>query len=468
MSKPIELGTRRELFVDHFLIEKMENTGLKLHPPRVANTAIRIDKPWEGAFNGGCCVIQDGGLFRMYYRGLKPNGLVYLCYAESTDGIEWTKPNLRLFEVMGTRDNNVIAPDTPNYDLFLDTRPGIPDEERYKMTRYSVAGKRLSPYFAGSGVKMVHLFTSGDGLRFEPAGDEPMLTCDWPNAFDSHNIFFWSEVEQQYVCYFRYMDDYRTMGRITSPDLRIWADPESMTYGDTPREELYTNSTMPYPRAPHIYLALPARFMPGRRVVTEAQLSDMNVATAGEHVYYEDCSEGVFMTTRAGTAVYDRTFMEGYVRPGIGPNNWVSRTNYPLHGVVQTGKDELSFYVSRHYAQPTWHIRRYVLRLDGFSSINASYAGGSWTSRVCTFSGSALEINYATGAAGHIRVGLQDHSGQPLIGYTLDDCDEIIGDETARLVTWRGQSGLVSINGEPVRLKFEMKDADVYGIRFKD
>ena len=64
------------------------------------------------------------------------------------------------------------------------------------MTRYSVAGKRLSPYFAGSGVKMVHLFTSGDGLRFEPAGDEPMLTCDWPNAFDSHNIFFWSEVEQ--------------------------------------------------------------------------------------------------------------------------------------------------------------------------------------------------------------------------------------------------------------------------------
>jgi hypothetical protein len=65
-------------------------------------------------------------------------------------------------------------------------------------------------------------------------------------------------------------------------------------------------------------------------------------------------------------------------------------------------------------------------------------------------------------------VGLHDHYGQPLIGYTLDDCDEIIGDETARLVTWRGQSGLVSINGEPVRLKFEMKDADVYGIRFKD
>jgi len=208
--------------------------------------------------------------------------------------------------------------------------------------------------------------------------------------------------------------------------------------------------------------------MPGCRVVTDDQLEDMNVATAGEHVYYKDCSEGVFMTTRAGTTIYDRTFMEGYVRPGIGPNNWVSRTNYPLHGVVRTGQDELSFFVSRHYAQPTWHIRRYVLRLDGFSSINAPYAGGSWTSRVCTFSGSALEINYATGAAGCIRVGLQDHSGQPLIGYTLDDCDEIIGDETARLVTWCGQSGLVSINGEPVRLKFEMKDADVYGIRFKD
>jgi hypothetical protein len=117
MNQPIELGTQRELFVDQYLIETMYNTGLKLHAPRQANTAIVNDKPWEGAFNAGCCVIQDNGLYRVYYRGLKPDGVVYLCYAESKDGVAWEKPNLALHKVMGTWDNNVLVPDTPNYDF---------------------------------------------------------------------------------------------------------------------------------------------------------------------------------------------------------------------------------------------------------------------------------------------------------------------------------------------------------------
>ena len=54
-------------------------------------------------------VFQDGDLFRMYYRG---SDVVYTedgysspheetaCYAESRDGIHWTKPELDLFEVV--------------------------------------------------------------------------------------------------------------------------------------------------------------------------------------------------------------------------------------------------------------------------------------------------------------------------------------------------------------------------------
>jgi len=32
-GEPINIGSRRELFVDRFLIERMENTALKLHEP---------------------------------------------------------------------------------------------------------------------------------------------------------------------------------------------------------------------------------------------------------------------------------------------------------------------------------------------------------------------------------------------------------------------------------------------------
>ena len=58
------------------------------------------------------------------------------CYAESVDGIHWTKPKLGLFEVAGSKENNVVlagmAPSSHNFTPLLDTRPGVPPDERYK------------------------------------------------------------------------------------------------------------------------------------------------------------------------------------------------------------------------------------------------------------------------------------------------------------------------------------------------
>src|SRR2546430_1820474 len=107
----LDLGSRRELFVDRFLIEKLEGAQLRLHEPRREGIALKFDRPWEGAFSAYTTVIKDGGLYRMYYRGLPSAGRddsanAVTCYAESRDGIVWTKPNVGLFEVHGTRDNN--------------------------------------------------------------------------------------------------------------------------------------------------------------------------------------------------------------------------------------------------------------------------------------------------------------------------------------------------------------------------
>lgn len=99
-------------------------------------------------------------------------------------------------------------------------------------------------------------------------------------------------------------------------------------------------------------------------MLTDEQLSGMKVVKHGPHIYYGDCSETVFMTSRAGTTQYDRTLMEGFVRPGKGLENWVSRANFALRGILRTGPTGISFYVNRHYAQASWHIRRCTLRLD--------------------------------------------------------------------------------------------------------
>jgi hypothetical protein len=104
--------------------------------------------------------------------------------------------------------------------------------------------------------------------------------------------------------------------------------------------------------------------------------------------------------------------MEGFLRPGIGLENWVSRTNYPALNVVQTSSDEMSFYVNQDYAQPGTHLRRYSLRIDGFSSLQAGYVAGEVITRPFTFTGNNLMINFSTSAAGFILFEITDENTQ--------------------------------------------------------
>jgi hypothetical protein len=126
----------------------------------------------------------------------------------------------------------------------------------------------------------------------------------------------------------------------------------------------------------------------------------------------------------------------------------------------------MSLYVQRNYGQETAYLERFVLRLDGFASVRAPYDGGEVQTRPFTFTGQALEINYSTSAAGGLRVEIQDAEGQPLPGWALDDCSEIIGDEISRVVSWKEGSDIAALEGRPIRRRFVMRDADLFALRF--
>ncbi len=457
----VNIGSRRELFIDRLLIDRLPGARLRLHEPRPAEVAVKVDHPWEGAFNYGEGVIKDGSTYRMYYRGWPPSASPVRCYAESRDGIHWAKPHLGIHTVAGTKQNNVIwveAPFANNFAVFLDPRPGVGSQERYK----ALAGSHRTGLLG---------FVSPDGIHFKKLRDAPVLTSTLPNAFDGYCHCFWSEHEGVYACYFRCaVGGVRAVARATSKDFINWSKPAPMTYSDTgtpqPSQHLYEHMTDAYYRAPHICVAFPSRFMPKRRVVTDADLRKMNMVKLGGGAYFHDCSDGAFMTSRGGMR-YDRTFMDVFVRPGPGPENWTSRTNYPIQGVVPTGPAEMSIYVNRHYAQTSWHIRRYVLRIDGFASVQAPYAGGEMITKPLTFAGASLHINFATSAVGGMRVEIQDAGGKPVPGFTANDCVEIIGDQIDRVVRWKAGCDVGKLAGKPVRLRFVMKDADLYAIQFR-
>jgi hypothetical protein len=138
-AEPVKIGSRRELFVDELLVAKMDGVSLKLHKPQAQDVALVCDAPWEGNTSGYFTLMRDGDLFRAYYRGThydeagkKSAHEELTCYAESRDGITWTKPKLGLVEFNGSKDNNIIliGAGCHNFSPFKDTNPNCPPESR--------------------------------------------------------------------------------------------------------------------------------------------------------------------------------------------------------------------------------------------------------------------------------------------------------------------------------------------------
>ena len=405
-AEPIRIGSRLELFVDRHLIETLDGAELQLHTPQrmpLSDAPLIPTNTGDGHY---ATVIKDNDVYRAYYRdgGYR--------YAESSDGIEWTRREAPLFS-------------SHNFSPFLDANPDADPQERFK----ALQGLG-TPW--GSGLAAL---ASPDGIEWKGLRNSVITGA----PFDSQNVAFWSEAENVYVCYYRnYRRGVRTIWRVTSPDFLTWSDPEEL-HPNLPGEHFYTSQTHPYFRAPHLYIALPTRF---------AEAGKGNVGTC----------DIVFMTSRSG-APYERLFKEALIRPGLDPQRWASRGNYTALNVVPTGPDEMSIYHRSGH--------RYVLRTDGFVSVRAPWEGGEMITKPLVFEGHELVLNLSTSIRGGIRVELQTADGQPLPGRTLDDCPPILADSIEHVVSWRGGSDLSEHAGQPVRIRFVLQDADVYSLRFR-
>ena len=458
--EPIDLGSRLEPLVDRFLIQSLAGGArLTLHKPQRREVVLVHDVPWEGNLTAHHTLFRDGGVYRMYYGGRhyqpgQPVRHPLVCYAESRDGLSWTRPNLGQFEYEGSRENNIVWMDDPWADseqrnpmaVFKDTNPEAMPDARYK----SIA----------RGDDGVYALKSPDGIHWSLLAEEPVIPKG-DMSLDSQNLAFWDPLRGRYVCYLRSGRTHPTGQRVravktaVSRDFLAWSDPVFLEYPGAPVEHLYTNQIRPYDRAPHIYLGFPKRFVPERN--QDRKLTGV--------------SDGVFMSSRDGVRFH--RWSEAVVRPGLQPERWVTRNNMIGWGILSLPSsvagepDELSIYVTESYYSGTaTRLRRYTYRPDGFVSVRAPLAGGEMTTRLIRVSGSRLVLNYSTSAAGSLQVEIQGETGRPVPGYSLQDSGEIFGDSVAQAVSWKGTSDLGSLSGKTVRLRFLLKDADLYALSF--
>ena len=456
-AEPISIGSRLELFVDNFLIDQAEGVEQVLQTPIPREVALVFDRPWEGMASAYHTIMRDesAGLYRAYYRGMDfKEGHEVTCYAESANGLTWTRPALDLYEYNGSRQNNIIwkhptslkqGRTAHNFTPFVDTRPGVPADQRYK----ALAGMPA------------HALVSADAIHWKLLSHTPVLT---DGTFDSQNLAFWDRSRQTYVAYFRtFIDGVRSIATATSPDFLQWSTTYPLQFGNLPTEHLYTNVISPYFRAPHIYLGFPRRMVPDRH-----KFKDFPISGA--------CDD-LLMSSRDGKNWH--RWREAFLRPGPQRGTWLKYGNLMAWGTLVTQPitrhtpEELSFYRNEYYREgqgPNDYVcywRRYTLRMDGFVSMRAKAAGGTFTTKPVVFAGHELVLNYATSAAGRLRVEITDLSGAPLPGFELDNCPILFGDSIAEAVTWSGDPNLSALAGKPVRLKFELRDADLYAFQFQ-
>ena len=485
MSNTIPIGSRRELLWDEYLIDTGRTTAeLKLHKPQPKEVVIDHNEPWEGDCCCSNCIIPEDGLYRMYYLGentMDEVGVVrekpsVLCCAESTDGKNWIKPKLGIFEFNGSKENNIIR--AGYFTIFKDTNPNCPKDQLYKGIQAVTDGPMANC--------SLWCHTSPDGISFKKGW---LMTTH--GTFDNTNTAFWDKDTNQYICYIR---DYhnvfppgedlnngiRDICWMVSKDFKNWSVPVGLDFGDVEDYPLYTIVINRYYRSEHMRVGFPSRYVERHRWTPN--FDQLPGADRRRKRMEISCNE---QGRRFGLAINDAILItsrdgkewnrwdEALMTPGPEREyNWVYGDCMPAIGLIETESDlphapnELSMYVSEnHWGMIPAKLRRYTMRIDGFVSYHATYKPGWFpSSRVVTkpfiFEGSKLSINFATSAAGYIKIKLTGDNNE-LVSM------EIFGDSLDRTVVF-DNGEVASLSGKPVTMEIVMSDADIYSFKFDE
>lgn len=485
----IEVGNRKQLFIDRRFIEREHGITLRVNPPVKAETiALRPEKPWEVMRTGDyTTVIEDGGVYRMWYDafvGLDRYQEVprALAYAESTDGIEWKRVNVNLFDWRGHRENNIVM---PGGDGCVMRDPNGKPDERYKAV-VAIFANSLWPESQGAHWDLsggaVYLCTSPDGIRWKRV-DQPAS----PMFHDSQNNLLWDDRIGRYVAYLRTHERGRTVGRIEldDPTQTPWpfrrppADVKPNEHGlylcathgeydialatdemDPPDTDVQTCPIVKYPWAQDVYLGLCALY----RHYSETQPG----------VFRNDGPNDIHLVVSRDGATWTRPQRKAYI--GLGPlGGWDAGCAWPILGMIRRGDEILQYYSGTSHTHGDYTpetvgqggVRAVRQRLDGFVSADADYHGGALVTPLLRFDGSKLVLNVDAGATGFLKVEILDEADRPIEGFSLKDAVEIDRNQIAAEAAWSSGKNVGQLAGRPVRLRFSGRGFRLFAFQFE-
>ena len=459
-----QIGTGRQLLVDNAFFEESENIALRLHPPKkTGEKALQREHPWESATLNWFTVMEDPGVidkqakYRMWYECYDVDGWptaddTSFCYAESRDGIHWTKPELGLFEYKGSKKNNILFRQVGTgraksrvhgANVFLD--PIAEPEAKYKAVSQGMWKGRPRPHTVAG-------MFSADGLKWTRY---PKPIC---NIFaDSQYSGFWDFRLEEYVLYGRSFAGGRAVGRSTSADFTQFAPLETVLHADAndpPQSDLYNPAAIQYASADNVYFMFPSLFQHGPDTL------DIRLAVSRDGIHWTWPEQDKAFIPLGEEGSFDSKCL--YMGQGIlqvGDETWLYYSGAPLTHSGHELKDLVNCEQPRACS-------RVVMKRDRFVSATSGDKTGRFVTPPLTFFGDTLVLNAEVRKGGSIRVALLDEDGKPLPNRTLDDCLPITGDGLSIPVKWKTGGDVALRAGRPTRMKVELKNADLFGFQF--
>ena len=516
----MKIDTTRQLFVDDFLLAHQRGLKRQFHSPRdhPANpvlTHLRGDG-LSSAYGHFVCPDDEHG-YRMYYGG--PGGLMYMAY--STDGVNWEKPDLDIYDHSAEPQrfvggpNNVILgrgfsaglfyePDDPDPSQRWKAIGGAPPKKvtwayrRDPTTNLLVQAPGVGELIWPTGHRydesqpaqgsMHALSVSPDGIRWTvkthvslPKGACVFQAPDHqPVGIGDVLHVRWDKKLQKYVANTKHVigpdhqvtpvwHSARAMAMCESDDLIHWSSPRIYAYPDG--EDAKT------PGMQGVYKA--------DGFCYESMWLNCFSMTCYHPASREDSRERNLMPTRpwmkrnwirlAGSRDGRHFYYLGDRKPFIpmGPEgSWKPHYLQMAHAPTVSGPllkdDELWFYYmgsngdgpKNSWTQKTGLA---ILRRDGFASLNAAEEAGVVITRPLVFEGEGkLFVNADVCPNGYVRASVVAEDGSQIDGFGEEDCSPICADSTRSRVGWGRNETLASLKDRYVRLTFHLRRAKLY------
>lgn len=420
---------------------------LSKHP---ANPVLVADRPWESSV-AYPCVIQDpnSGIFRIWYEAdvTKANKLdptaplvdgtvmqyeMYLCYAESIDGISWTKPALNLMKVEEYGDNNIVLVDSGfigGIGTVIDDGDATNPEFRFKLLIYDNDGK---------GHDGARTAVSPDGIHWNFIGDFPVLASqDTPSLWhDRHR--------GRYVAFLKArLNNKRARMIAVSEDFITWSEPHVLLepdMADAPTLEFYAQNAFHHCGKD---LGLVCRF----DIAT--QRTDLELINAPDGTSWRRLPTRPVVLSPGDIGSWD----SGGIYPGTGDPMIVDGICSLYYGGTN----------SRHDAYTGGAAGIGIANFAHGRLAGQQFTGDGWFQTIpFRCKGGKLTVNTKT----REPVTVEIHSigyGGPIPGFTRDVCIPITGDDSEHIVAWNGADTIDELRGQFIHLRIYGSDGSAFG-----